>query len=648
MTLLEIVCAAGAAALACGSVWCLIADQRRLALLVQASGMIAIGTAGAAVLFGAAPIGARFHSGFSPALGIDRLSGFFLLVLAVVAAPAPFYARDYLNDAPRARVTACLTGAFCLALVGLLTARDVTLFLGFWELMTLLPAMIILVGRQDEDARRGVFAYLAITHLGGVGVWASMLILAAHGALGGLPLHGESLRAVVAVAAMAGFCTKAGAMPLHSWLPRAHPLAPAHVSALMSAVMIEIALYGLVRVLFFWDAPAPMWVGLTLLGVGALSALGGVLYAVFQHELKRLLAFSSIENVGIILLGLGAALVFAALGHQQWSAIAFAAAMLQTLNHACSKALLFLGAGSFSSAVGSLDLDRIGGLLRRMPWTGGAFAVGAMAIAGVPPLNGFVSEWMTLQALLHISVLGPFGVSLAAALVTAALAATAGLAVFCFVKVIGLVLLGNSRRPECESAAETSLGMRAPLLFLAALCVLLGMAPGLLLPTLAKLGPAGIQLPAHAGIQLPGTGGLPALSVTILLVLLSAGLWRVSSRKRAAPSPVWTCGQRLVPALAWGSSGFTKPLRLLLEGVLRPTRELTTIRSSSGIVQEVRYRGEIPHLFDTLLYEPITAGALRVATIVRRLQSGSLRTYLIYLLSLLVLLLVLLRLGVLR
>jgi hydrogenase-4 component B len=646
VSLLEILCAAGAVVVACGLVGGVIGGLR-WALLSQAVGMAMIGAVGAAVLFGAGPVGARFRGGFSPALGVDRLSGFFLLVLALVAVPALYYARDALRDVPRARVTAGLSGGFCLALAGLVIARDVTTFLGFWELMTLLPAGVILVGRHDESARRDVFAYLAITHLGGVGVWASMLVLAEHGVLAGGPLHSDGLRALVAVAAMIGFCTKAGAMPLHSWLPRAHPLAPSHVSGLMSGVMIKIALYGLIRVLFEWDAPAPLWVGLALLGVGALSALGGVLYALFQHELKRLLAFSSIENVGIILLGLGASLVFAAIGRPQWSAIAFAAALLHVLNHAIFKALLFLGAGSFSAAVGGLGLDRLGGLLRRMPWTGGAFAVGAMAIAGLPPFNGFVSEWMTLESLLHISVFGPFGVSLAAAAAAAALAGTAALALFCFVKVIGLVLLGTPRSAQAEAAQETSIGMRGPLVLLAGVCVLLGVIPGVLVPTLAKLRLGSAALSVHAGLYLPGTGGFPTLALAIALTLLTLALWRVGAARRAAPTPAWACGQSVVPALTWTSSGFTKSLRLVLEGVLRPTRELTTVRAQSGVVQEVRYEAEVPHLFDTLLYEPAAAAALRAAARVRRLQSGSLRTYLIYLLALLVLLLALVQLGVL-
>ncbi|HXR28988.1 MAG TPA: proton-conducting transporter membrane subunit [Solirubrobacteraceae bacterium] len=646
MSAAGVVCAAGAAVLGCGVVFALATRAWRLALTLQAVGMGAVGVSGAVFLFGAPHLGVGFRGGFAPAFGVDRLSGFFLVVLSLVAMPAAVYARDALRDVRHPRVVAGLSGVFCLALVGLLAARDVATFLGFWELMTLLPASVILVVRQDERARRDVFAYLAITHLGGIGVWASMLVLTIHGALDGAVLHGGGLRALVAVAAIVGFGTKAGAMPLHSWLPRAHPLAPANVSALMSGVMIKLALYGLIRVLFTWDRPVPLWVGLTLLALGALSAVGGVLYALFQHELKRLLAFHSIENVGIIVLGLGASLVFASMGRWQWSAIAFAAALLHTLNHAVFKALLFLAAGSFSAAVGALELDRLGGLLRRMPWTGGAFAVGAMAIAGLPPLNGFASEWMTLQSLLHVAVYGPFGVSLAGALAAAALAATAALAVFCFVKVIGLVLLGAPRRPETANARETSAGMRGPLVFLAGLCVLLGVVPGLLVPTLAQLGPGAVALSRGATVVVPATGGLPTLGLAIGLLLLVGGLWRAARGRRAAPTPAWACGQLVEPAMAWTSAGFTKPLRLFLEAVLRPSRELT-VHVEHGVVRGVTYEAEVPHLFDTLIYEPVTHAALRSAAVVRRLQSGSLRTYLLYLVGLLALLLVLARSGVL-
>jgi hydrogenase-4 component B len=612
---------------------------------VQSIGAVLLGAAGVWVLASGHAVGAGFRVEVRPAFGVDGLSGFFLLLVAVVGAPAALFARDALHADGQGRSLALATGVFLLALVGFVCARDVSTFLGFWELMTLVPAAAILIARQDREARHGVFVYLAITHIGGAGVWVSMLVLAQHDALAGHPLGG-GLATLVASASLVGFSTKAGLMPLHSWLPRAHPLAPAHISALMSGVMIKLALYGLVRVLFQWLASPGLWVGIALLAIGALSCLGGVLYALMQHELKRLLAFHSIENVGIVALGLGASLVFRDVGQPVWSAIAFAAALLHSLNHALFKGLLFLGAGAFSKAVGSLELDRLGGLLRRMPWTGWAFALGAMAIAGVPPLNGFASEWLTLQSLLHLGVASHLGVALAGALATLALAGTAALAVYCFVKVIGLVLLGLPRRPECEQASEVPVGMRASMGFLAGACVVLGALPGLLVPTLAALGPARATLHVGTGLSVPGTGSLPTLALALALVLLAVVLVRLARSPRATAAPTWVCGQPPAAGLAWTSAGFTKPLRLVLEALLRPRREVQVI-VSAGVVEAVAYEAEVPHLFDTLLYGPVWRGALRAAGIARRVQSGSLRTYLIYLLGLLGVLLALARTGVL-
>ena len=378
---------------------------------------------------------------------------------------------------------ALLTGLFLLALAALFCARDPLTFLAAWELMTLLPAAVILVARDaDGRSRRTVFTYLSVTHLGGAGTWIAILLLAQAGAIGGAAAieQGSGLQIAIAIAALVGMGTKAGLMPLHVWLPRAHPMAPAPVSALMSGVMIKAAIYALVRVLVDWVGVLPVWFGVLVLALGALSAVAGVTYALFQHDLKRLLALHSIENIGIIVLGLGACLVLRARGAETWAAFALGAALLHTLNHAIFKALLFLGAGAFERAVGSLELDRLGGLLRRMPWTGVAFLVGAMAIAGLPPLNGFASEWLTLQALLHVSAYGHVFDGTAGAVALAALAATAALAVFCFVKVVGLVLLGPARRDGAAEAEESPLAMRLAVGFLAAGCVVLGLVPGVL------------------------------------------------------------------------------------------------------------------------------------------------------------------------
>lgn len=638
------ICAAGVALLAAGGLLAAARRGTRTGLLVQAAAMIVLGVAGAIVLFGGRPMGASFRSSISPAFGLDRLSGFFLALLAITAAPALLFARDYLDDAertPPTRALAALTAAFLLALTGVLAARDITSFLAFWELMTLLPAAAILTARRDRAVRSAVHSYLAITHLGGAGVWIAMLALAHHAAIGhpaALAAAGGGAQALVAIAALVGFGTKAGLIPLHSWLPRAHPVAPAHLSALMSGTMVKLALYGLIRVEFDWLGARPRWLGLALLALGLLSALGGVLWALVQHELKRLLAYSSIENVGIVALALGASLLFARAGESTWAAIAFAAALLHVANHAVFKTLLFLGAGSLERAVGAVQLDRLGGLLTRMPWTGGAFLVGSIAIAGLPPLNGFASEWLTLQSLLHVALTGPLGVALAGAVALAGLAATAALALLCFVKVIGLVLLGRPRRIECTQALERPFGMRFAVVSLAALCVTLGVVPGLLVPTLAQLAPGGgAGLGRHAALAIPGTGSLPTLGLALALVAFTLLLVRAREHRRlaGAPAPSWACGQELVPALEWTSAAFTKPLRLVAEALMRPQRELEVVRAG-GMTQQVVYSSHTPSLVDRAIYEPAVRAGLRGAALVRRLQSGNVRTYAAYLLALVV------------
>jgi hydrogenase-4 component B len=634
---------AGVAVLIAGGLICAASRAVRAGLAVQAAGVALLGVAAFSALLGGGDTGAAFTSAIRPSLGIDPLSGFF------IALPTLVYARDYVDgmrSAATARAVGALTAAFLLALVGVLAARDVTGFLAFWELMTLIPAAAILVARRDAPVRNAVYAYLAITHLGGAGVWIAMLTLAHHGAIGdpaALHAAGRATQTLVAVTALIGFGTKAGFVPLHSWLPRAHPVAPAHLSAVMSGLMIKVALYGLIRVEFEWLGERPRWLGLTLLALGVVSALGGVSWALAQHELKRLLAYGSIENVGIIALGLGASLLFARAGNQLWAAIAFGAALLHIANHAIFKALLFLGAGSFERAVGALELDRLGGLLTRMPWTGGAFLLGSMAIAGLPPLNGFASEWLTLQSLLHMSLTGPLGVALSGAIALAALAATAALALLCFLKVVGLVLLGRPRRPECAAAVERPGGMRFGVVSLAGLCVALGVVPGLVLPTLAGLAPGGAAgLARHAALRIPGTGSLPTVALALALAAVAALLAFARRHRRAAParSPTWACGQPVVPELEWTSAAFTKPLRLVLESVMRPHREIEITREG-GITQQIVYSSHTPSLVDRILYDPAVRVGLRGAEVARRLQTGNVRTYAGYLLGLVVALLVL-------
>ncbi len=592
-------------------------------------------------------VGSAFTSALSPHLGLDGLSAVFLATVAVTAVPALVFATDYVPQGHAPRAVGALTGAFLLSLVGLLSARDVITFLAFWELMTVIPAAAILAARRDEEALRSVFLYLGVTHLGGAGVWVALLVAAQHGAIGdpaALAAAGAGTQALVAAAALVGFGTKAGLAPLHAWLPRAHPVAPAHLSALMSGLMVKLALYGLIRVELQWLGATPLWLGLALLAAGAVSAVGGVVYALLQRDLKRLLAFSSIENVGIVTATLGASLLLAARGDVTWSAIAFAAALLHVINHAAFKTLLFLGAGAFEKATGTLDLDRLGGLLRTMPKTAGAFAIGALALAGVPPLNGFASEWLALQSALHVALHGSLGVALAGAAALAVLAATAAIAAMAMAKVAGLALLGPSR-DAAAGAREAPRAMRAGMSALALGCVALGLFPGLLLPTLAGLAPAGAALPTRPGFDLPGTGSLPVLTIALVLAALVGAVTLVRGpRRAAAPAPTWTCGQRLVPALRWSSAGFDKPLRLVLEAVLRPRRELE-VATTNGVVQSIDYASEPTLPVDRFVAERAPAHGLRAAAFVRRLQTGSVRTYALYLLGLVLVLLALVRTG---
>ena len=638
---------AGLGAIALGGVLSVWARAFLAGLWLQATGAIGISVAGFWALGSQAALGDTFSSSLVPRLGVDGLSGLFLGILGLIAAPALVFSVRYLRPSPHGRAVGALTALFVLALALVLCARDPLTFLTGWESMTLVPAVVILVSRgADRRARKVVFTYLAVTHLGGAGTWVAILLLAHAGAIGGHTTiaSGSGLQTAIALAALIGMGTKAGVMPLHVWLPRAHPIAPASVSALMSGVMIKVAIYGLVRVLIDWDGVLPVWFGVLVLAVGALSALGGVVYALFEHDLKRLLAMHSIENIGIIVLGIGASLVLRARGADTWAAFALAAALLHCVNHAVFKALLFLGAGAFERAVGSLEIDRLGGLLRRMPWSGGAFLVGAMAIAGLPPLNGFASEWLTLQALIHVPRYGHIGDGVAGALALAALAGTAALAVFCFVKVVGLVLLGAPRAPAVAVAEEPPVPMRAALIFLALACVALGFAPGVLFGPLVGLAPWSSAVGTQLGLHVPGTGSLPTVGIAVGLVGLTLALALVRGNRRAAPAPTWASGQLVEPALHWTSAGFTKSLRLVLEFVLRPEREISS-KIEGGVLQEVVYSGNVPHLIEDRLYRPVERFGFRAAVHARRLQTGSVGTYVVYLIGLVIVLLLAVRLG---
>jgi hydrogenase-4 component B len=456
----------------------------------------------------------------------------------------------------------------------------------------------------------------------------------------------SSLRNIIFILALFGFGSKAGIVPLHVWLPMAHPVAPSHVSALMSGVVIKMGVYGMLRVTLDLLGGGPAWWGSVVMLIGAFSALIGILFALMENDLKRLLAYSSVENIGIIFIGVGAGLMFEAQGMQPVAALAFVAALYHALNHAAFKGLLFLGAGSALHATHTRDMNLMGGLIKRMPWTSACFLIGAIAISGLPPLNGFVSEWMLFQSLLPGVTLPQPVIAAVVTIAVGLLALTAGLAVAGFVKAFGITFLAIPRSESAEHAREAGISMRTGMGLLAAACVALGLAPFAVVPRLGRA-IAGLDgLPAVSpsfsfNLSLQSSGGFAQISPTLiglgLLLLIGLGplalaLLRVNRRLRVSDS--WGCGRvGQTPRMEYTATAFAEPLRRIFAELYRPTKELTIDfhPESKYFVQSIEYRSEIRSWFEEFIYDPLLKASRWISVNVRRLQSGSLHGYVAYL-----------------
>jgi hydrogenase-4 component B len=599
-------------------------------------------------------------SGVTLSYSVTPLQAWFLLVFAVIAVPVTVYSAGYLPHSVPASRMAMVGAAFNVMLGAVelvFTAADVVTFLLGWELMTLATAALVATDHHDRSTRRAAYLYLVMSHVGTGCLVAGFLTLSAaagslslSSVLGGHLVTGGT-RAAIFGLFLVGFGVKAGVMPFHVWLPEAHPAAPSSVSALMSAVLITTGIYGLFRVCGFGlGTPAVSW-GLTCMGLGALSAILGVLYALTQADLKRLLAYSTIENSGIIVLGLGAAMLARAYGRGELATVAVAASLVHVLNHAAFKALLFLTAGSVVMRTGTRRLEHFGGLLRRMPWTGVCFLVGVVAIAGLPPLNGFVSEWLTFQALLLGFAVTPGFTRLIHPLSAALLALTSALVAACFVKVTGISLLALPRSAGAEAAREVPPAMLLPQAALALLCLALGLLPGAVLRALAGVVASlpGLQPVALIGWDAAGIASpvrsfdhlVPAMFALSLLAAVSA-VAIVGSRRGLALRrvPTWGCGGELSASTQYTATAFSKPLMMIFRAVYRPTREVEALAGVSPYYpHEVRYRSAIEPVFERYVYGPLLHAVLRVATAMKALQAGSLHAYLAYVLVLGVLLL---------
>jgi hydrogenase-4 component B len=648
----------GVILLVSGSVLPLFSPRARgLSFILASLGAVAFGMLGIRTASGQPvhipPLG--ISSVFEFHWQADPLSGFFLAVISLLLLAVSVYSIGYTRGQGRVPLMCLLYNLFALSMYAVVLAGNFVTFLIAWETMTIVSYFLVTFERDEKSSKAGLI-YATMTHVGTAFLVALFLLL--YGSTGGMDFaamrEGSAampipLRHAVFLFAVVGFGMKAGVIPFHTWLPRAHPAAPSNVSALMSGVMIKTGIYGFLRIAVDVLGQGPEWWGLAVVAMGAVSSIFGVLYALMEHDMKRLLAYHSVENIGIILLGVGAAMMFRSHGLLALSAVALAAGLFHTLNHALFKGLLFLGAGSVVKATGTKDMERMGGLIKAMPLTGLFFLVGSLAICALPPFNGFVSEWLTYQSLilglksptLTSKILLPLG--------GAALALTGALAAACFVKAFGIAFLGMPRAALAGRVRETSPTMVAGMALLAALCLLLGVMPS---AALRLMSPA-VSAFTGAGAPTAGVLRVEGLSSSIwplgiaaamaafflagaLLLVLAGGRARIARRGS------WDCGMpSLSPRMQYTASGFSQPLRMIFKRIYLPSREVSiSYLLKPFFVESVHYRGEITPFFERYFYDPIVRFFHALAGKARLLQSGSLHLYLCYILITLLVLLV--------
>jgi len=695
---------------AVGVAGALVVSDRWNTFVLAAIGSLAalvILAIGALELVGDAPFRAELWPVLSLGtmrLSVDRLSALFLFVTGLVFLPVSIFSGAYLGKYRghySLRYFGVVYHALFASIVLILIAADAISFLVSWELMSIASYLLVNFEYKRQESLRAGYVMLAMSEAGIIAVAIAFLLLA--GSAGTLEF--ETLRASAAsvsseigwaafLLSFFGFAVKAGLVPVNSWLPLAYPVAPTNVCALLSAVIENLGIYGILRFSFDLHPMTEVGPGLIVLVVGSLSALIGILYATVQAEMKRLLAHSTIENMGIVAAGIGAAMIFMASGHPVVAAIALIAALYHLANHSVYKALLFLGTGAVEAGAGTLDLDRLGGIARRMPWTSALFLVGVLSIAALPPLNGFVSEWLTLQTILRSAVLSSTAVKVVFAICGALLALTAGLAVTCFAKVYAMGFLGMPRSEGADRAVEAQLGVRTPLALLAAACILLGVLPTYTIPVIDRavtplshqsataalvppfFRPALLQqeklpegfvaefhdLGAQVGRDtLPGRGLVVlhrgekqnpvvfAMSTSYMLIALAVILALVfvvfrllSARRVLTRGPVWDGGLRqLWPGITYTATGFSNPVRVIFEAILQPAAGEDNVEAvAQHFRTAIRRNHAEVHIVDRLLLDPSIAAMRWLASVARKMHVGHVNAYAAYVLLALLIVLV--------
>jgi hydrogenase-4 component B len=568
-------------------------------------------------------------------LRLDGISAFFLILLSVLGGAGALYSSEYWSDKnhPASAPPGRAWWNAMLANMGLvLLSANGLHFLIAWELFTVSGYFLITRERQRREVRAAGWLYLAASHVALLCLTAFFACLAArvgNWELGPMKNHPEL--APLFWLALFGFGIKAGIFPLHIWLPSAHANAPSHVSAIFSGVMIKMGIYGIVR--FSGWQPVPDSAGWVVAALGVVSAVLGVAFALGQHDLKRLLAYHSVENIGIILIGLGFAMIAASHGNAAWGQLALAGALLHVWNHGLFKALLFFGAGSVLHATGTREMSRLGGLWRAMPWTASLFALGATAIAGLPPLNGFVSEWLVYLGLFDaVSAHGT--ASFAAILAAITLGVTGALALACFVKVCGVVFLGLPRTEIAKHVHECGWRMHLPMLALGAACVAIGLAPILFWPAIATA--AAAWQPALASANILPSAPLVALgafhlALAALVILAATFLWQRVKQNGISRAGTWDCGYAApTPRMQYTAGSFAGIITGWFDWILRPQRHAHLPKGNFPLRAD--FAEHTPETVLENVVEPAGSLVMRLSTAVRQLQHGRVQSYIFYLL----------------
>lgn len=594
---------------------------------------------------------------------VDKLSAFFILVISIAVFAVSIFSTGYVREyfgKKNIGLLGFLYNIFIISMIFVVSANNAIMFLIVWELMSVISYFLVVYEHEKPETRKAGFIYIVMTHIGTGFILLSFLIFAStSGSFGFETFHAAGstmtplLKDLAFIFAFIGFGAKAGIVPLHIWLPYAHPAAPSNVSALMSGVMIKTAIFMLIRISFDFLGSSQSWWGYIVLTVGTLSAILGILYAVVESDMKRMLAFSSIENIGIILIGLGASMIFFAGEKPILCAIAMIAALYHLLNHSVFKGLLFMGAGSLLYSTHTKNIEKLGGIIKRMPVTAILILIGVLSISALPPFSGFVSEWLTFQSLLLSFNLNNNFAIIMLSISAAFLALTGALAAYCFLKFFGMVFLALPRSEHALHAKEVNFPMLAGMGIFALLSILLGVLPMYIIPLLDRIvasfigtgafsqsfswGTFGmISIPSSQGISI-STPGL--LAIVLILMVIPAIILLVNKRSMQPIYETWGCGQPVSTARnEYSATAFSKPVQVWFKSLYRPAREMEVTYSSPYLKESFTFESRIEQVFEQYLYNPVIEFIMVQSRKAKQIQTGSIHVYLGYIFAILVIL----------